>query len=404
LAPSLSACGEAAQNWRLRNHHLWTKIILMSWDLIGHEWAADLLKEHIARDQLRHAYLITGPQGVGRRTLALRLAQAVNCMQPPAPGVPCQDCLSCRQIGRMQHPDLAIVQSEKSAYLFEKKLNPGGSGIPPRQAESKRKRGQKTDQIPELSNQIKIDQIRDLQRTLALTPYQSRYRIALLLQVEDANENTANSLLKTLEEPSSRTILVLTAESAERLPATIVSRCELLRLRPVPIDQLEQALQVKDQISSERASLLAHLAGGRPGYALEMNAQDQILEQRNTWLQDHTRMIGANRVERFDFATSLADLSPKERNTPREILRDLLREQLTVWISLWRDVFLHASGAAVPLTNVDRLDEITTLSNRFGIQVALETIRSIEKTLDLLERNVNARLATEVLMLDLPRW
>ncbi len=114
--------------------------------------------------------------------------------------------------------------------------------------------------------------------------------------------------------------------------------------------------------------------------------------------------LSASRVERFDYAGSIADLSSRERNSPREILRDQLKEQLTVWMSLWRDVYLQASGARVPLTNVDRLEEIDRMSSRFGLRAALDSIRSIERVLDLLERNVNPRLATEVLMLDLPRW
>jgi len=388
----------------LRNHHLWNTIIGMSWDLIGHEWAADFLKEHISRDQLRHAYLITGPQGIGRRTLAVRFVQALNCTQPPAPGVPCQQCRPCRQIERMQHPDLTVVQSEKSAYIHAQKLNPGGSDFQPGQANSKRKRSQRSEQPFELSNQILIDQIRDLQRTLALTPYQSTYRIALILQVEDAREHAANSLLKTLEEPSSSSILVLTAESAERLPATLVSRCELIRLRPVPMDRLEQALQIAYQLPQDQARLVAHLSGGRPGIALELSQDKNLQDKRASWLDDHARLLSANRVERFDYAGSIADLSSRERNSPREILRDQLKEQLTVWMSLWRDVYLQASGARVPLTNVDRMEEIDRMSSRFGLRAALDSIRSIERVLDLLERNVNPRLATEVLMLDLPRW
>src|SRR5512137_425446 len=84
----------------------------MNWDLLGHEWAVNLLRENVVRGQVRHAYLFTGPQGVGRRTLALRLAQALNCLRPPEPGVPCRGCRACLQIERMQHPDLAVVQAE----------------------------------------------------------------------------------------------------------------------------------------------------------------------------------------------------------------------------------------------------------------------------------------------------
>src|SRR5512145_2723330 len=84
----------------------------MNWDMLGHEWAVNLLREHIAQDRLRHAYLFLGPEGIGRRTLALRLAQAVNCTNPPEPGEPCRACRTCEQIERMQHPDLAVVKAE----------------------------------------------------------------------------------------------------------------------------------------------------------------------------------------------------------------------------------------------------------------------------------------------------
>jgi DNA polymerase-3 subunit delta' len=373
----------------------------MSWDLIGHEWAINLLKEHITRDQLRHAYLIVGPQGVGRRTLALRLAQALNCTQPPEPGIPCQNCPSCRQIGRMQHPDLSIVQSELSAYQSELRQNPTGERLP-RASESRRKRGSKSDQNIELSNQILIDQIRDLQRVLALSPYQSQYRIALILQAEDARESAANSLLKTLEEPTSSTILVLTAESAERLPATVVSRCEVLRLRPVSIDQLDQALQSRQQLPADRARLLAHLANGRPGVALDLIQDTTVLASRNAWLDDHAKLIGAGRVERFDYASALVDFSKNSR-IPRELQRYQIKQQLTTWMSLWRDVFLYASGASVPLTNIDRQEEIARLSSLLGQQAAIGAIQAIARTIDLIERNINPRLAADVLMLDLPR-
>src|SRR5574342_647685 len=137
----------------------------MPWDLLGHEWAARLLTEHIAGGRLRHAYLFTGPRGVGRRTLALRLAQAVNCLQPPAPGVPCGACSACVRMERMQHPDLAVIQAETEGGV------------------------------------LKVEGVRDLQHSLSLAPYEARYRIALLLRFEEANPSAANALLKTLEEP-----------------------------------------------------------------------------------------------------------------------------------------------------------------------------------------------------------
>src|SRR5512135_2176402 len=114
-----------------------------NWNILGHEWAVDLLRQQVAQDCARHAYLFSGPPGVGRRTLALRFAQALNCMQPPAPGEACGECRNCREIEKRQHPDLIIVEAESE----------GGT--------------------------LKVEQVREARRSLALQPYQSKFEVAL---------------------------------------------------------------------------------------------------------------------------------------------------------------------------------------------------------------------------------
>jgi DNA polymerase-3 subunit delta' len=328
----------------------------MNWDMLGHEWAVDLLREHIARDYLRHAYLFLGPEGIGRRTLALRLAQAVNCLNPTAPGEPCRACRACVQIDRMQHPDLAIVQPEGK----------GGT--------------------------IKVDQIRDLQHSLSLAPYEARYRVTLLLRFEQANPNAANALLKTLEEPAPQVLLFVTAESAESLLPTIVSRCEVLRLRPLPLETIQQGLNSRWGMPADRSRLIAHLSSGRPGYALRLHQEPELLEQRQRWLDEHQRLLFSGRVERFAYAEALS----KDK--------EALRGALQTWISIWRDLLLRTAGASAPLVNLDRVEQIEALASQIGIEKARATISRLEHTLDLLDRNVNARLATDVLMLDLPAF
>ncbi len=327
----------------------------MSWDILGHDWAVDLLREHVVKGSLRHAYLFTGPQGVGRRTLALRLAQAINCPQPPAPGEPCRACRTCQQIERMQHPDLSIVQAEAEGAV------------------------------------LKVEQVRELQRSLALTPYEARYRVALLLRFEEANASASNALLKTLEEPAPQVLLILTAESAESLLPTIVSRCEVLRLRPSSVEQVAQELQERKGMAPDQADLLAHIAGGRVGYALRLSESPEQLEQRSAWLDDHQRLLAASRVERFAYAEGIA----KEK--------DVMRKALAIWLTLWRDVLLRSSGASAALTNPDRAPEIDALAERVGRAYALRVTAVIERTQELFDRNVNPRLAAEVLLLDLPR-
>lgn len=327
----------------------------MSWNIFGHSWAVDLLRQHAARNSLRQAYLLTGPQGVGRRTLALRLAQALNCLQPVAPGEPCRVCHTCTRIERMQHPDLVVVQAEQV----------GGT--------------------------LKVDQIRDLQRTLSLAPYEANYKIALLLRFEEAHISAQNAFLKTLEEPPERVALLVTAESAESLLPTVVSRCEAVRLRPVPLEVVFTGLQERWGLATEEARLLAHLSGGRPGYALKLHETPGLMDQRRAWLDDHSQLLRSNRLQRFDYAEKLA----KDRV--------LLREALQTWLSLWRDAFLQTTGSSAPLVNLDYAKQVDELVSLFGLHTALSMVSGLQRTLDALERYVNPRLATEVFLLDLPR-
>lgn len=331
------------------------KITSMNWNLIGHDWAVDLLREHIARNQVRHAYLFTGPRGVGRRTLALKLAQALNCAQPPSPGEPCEACRNCTRIERMQHPDLTVVQAEQEGGV------------------------------------LKVDQVRELQRSLALHPYEARYRVALLLRFEEAHPSAMNALLKTLEEPAPRVVLLLTAESAESLLPTITSRCEVLRLRPLPVEQASQGLQTRWGLPAPEAALLAHISNGRPGFAQQLHQEPERLAQRQTWLEDQMRLLSASRVERFAYVDPLS----KDK--------EALRRVLLVWLSYWRDVLLTACGACAPITNLDHQEEIERLAQSVGRQAAQRSAAAIERSLERLERNVNARLVAETLMLDLPR-
>jgi len=325
-----------------------------SWGMIGHTWAIDLLQRHIANQRIRHAYLITGPQSIGRRTLALRFAQSLNCPQPPTPGVPCRACLTCQHIEMMQHPDLSIVTPEEG------------------------------------SQTIKIGQVRELLRSISLAPYEAPYRIALLLNFEQANLSAANALLKSLEEPPSKVIMLLTALDAENLLPTIVSRCERIRLRPTTLETTTQGLQTHWGIAPQEADILTHISGGRPGYALNLHQYPEIREQRSTWLDEHQELLKSNRVLRFQYADALS------KN------KTVLPELLQTWLTLWRDVLLCAHGAATPVSNIDRKTEIDHLAAVIDRADVQRIIRHLEHANILLSKNSNVRLTIEVLMLELP--
>lgn len=326
----------------------------VNWDLLGHEWAVDLLRKQIATGRLRHAYLFTGPPGVGRRTLALRLAQAINCTNPPAPGEFCGECRACRGFGRGQHADLLVLERQEG------------------------------------DREIKIDALRALTRSLSRTPLEARYQVALILNIHQASEEAANALLKTLEEPNPSVILCLTARDADSLPATVVSRCELLRLRPLPPAELASALESRRAIPALQASLLAAISQGLPGLAQRLHADSALLEKRSQWLEASERLLAASRVERFAYA----DKASKDRQA--------LKEQLLVWLTFWRDVLLVSSGSVAPPTNVDRAELVQSVSRQVQAAGAHQALKALERTLEQLDTNVNARLAMEVLLLELP--
>ena len=324
------------------------------WNVLGHDWAVDMLHQQVVRGEIRHAYLFCGPPGLGRRTLALRLAQALNCPTPIAAGVPCRECRECKQIDAMRYADMNVIQAESE----------GGT--------------------------LKVDQVREVQHSLSLKPFQGKYRIAIFLRFQESNDNAANALLKTLEEAPSYAVLILTADNPEQLLPTIVSRCEILRLHPLPIAAIEADL-VERGVEAERARLLAHISGGRPGYARRLVEDASLLETREERLNDLQKLLPAPRVEKFSYAEKLS----------RD--KDSMRRVILIWLSYWRDVMLRAARAETPLVNIDRNMEIEFLAGRLDLSTSRRVVNDLESALEKMERNVNARLLAEVLLLDWPK-
>jgi len=331
-----------------------------NWNLIGHDWAANLLQRHLRDGQARHAYLFCGPQGVGRSALALRFAMAINCQQPPEQGLYCGECRSCRLISAMQHPDLTVLD------------------------------------VPPERTMIPMDAVLELQRSMALTPYEAKYRVGLLLNFDAASESAENALLKTLEEAPPRVILLLTASSPENLLPTIASRCEVLLLRPLPPHILQEHLQAGG-LSQPDAHLLAHISGGRPGLALSLKDDPDRLAQRHTAIDDLMNLMSNNRRERISYAESEA------RGKDRAAVRESLKQLLLTWSSFWRDVMLACAGGkdGLPLTNVDVEDAVRMVAEHVSLSEARRQVGDMERAIARLDK-INLQLQLESLVLNLP--
>lgn len=327
----------------------------MTWNLIGHDWAIQLLRGHILNESLRHAYLITGPRGIGKTNLAIRFIQALNCPEQDFTADPCLNCPTCNRIGRLEHPDLFPVSVEED------------------------------------SKQIKVDQIRELIHSLALSPYESNRRFGLLLDFEQANPSSQNSILKTLEEPPGSVVLIVTANSSDALLETITSRCEEIKLKPVPIDLTHQGLELLHNIPSDQARFLAQISGGKPEIALAMYSDPKILERRTLLLDEHLQILRGNSVVRFAYADQISKDSQK------------VEELLDIWVSIWQDILHQSSQSLVPLQNIDREEDIQQIRNQIDLGIARNSIDLLRRAHQLLNINANLKLTLEDLLLGLPR-
>jgi len=324
-----------------------------TWGVFGHSWTVTRLQEAVSSGRVSHAYLFTGPESVGKTTVAKALAAALLCHSDA--NRPCWSCRACRLVENGRHPDLHILESEhKGANL-------------------------------------KIDQIRDLQHQLSLTPIEGEWQVAILRRFEEATTSAANALLKTLEEPAPHVVLIVLASEAEQLLPTIVSRCQHIQLRPLPIALVQQALIEQWRAKPERAKLLAHLSGGRLGWAVRALKDEEMLDRRRKHIENHNKLLTASKVDRFRYAAKLA-------RDPVEI-----QEALTTWIAWWRDVLMLTAGADTPLTNIDHLNTLRQYARRCGWREAKGVLDALRASTERLKTNANSRLALEILMLDLPQ-
>jgi DNA polymerase III subunit delta' len=329
-------------------------IVCMAWDIVGHEAAIGRLRKDIAAGRIAHAYLFTGADGIGKRTLALQFARAINCQDPPAPGEPCGACRACTLIGAEKHPDLFL-------------LRPEGTG-----------------------NRILVQAARDLVRAVMLKPTEALRRIALLVDFHRALPSAANALLKTIEEPPPSAILMLTAESADELLPTIVSRCRIVSLRPLKETEVTRALRERWQVAPDAAKVLARLSGGRLGWAVGQAPWNDAAAERETLFREWTEVIHGNCAQRFAAAQRMAED------------RSQARAELQAWESFGHDLLLRTLSPDAELTNIDFHSPINQLAGEVSPEAARRWMGALRRAEEQIDRNANLRLALEAAFLDAP--
>jgi len=333
------------------------------WSVIGQTRAVSLFQRSLETGSLAHAYLFVGPAHVGKMTLALNLAQALNCEEAEPP---CNQCASCLRVASAKHADVQIIGLSHN----------GDSGDTRPRAE------------------ISIDQIREVQHSASLPPFEGKYKVFIIDGAEFLSLEAANCLLKTLEEPIGKVVFILLTTNEMLLPATVVSRCQRVELFPIPVGEVEIALNRNWGVEPEKAKLLARLSHGCLGWAVSATSDDSLLRQRAESLDKLLDITNADFEERFAYVAQLATQFSQNRG--------LVYERLNLWLDWWRDLLLVKVGSIDNITNIDRLNTLSDMAGGCNLAQIRAFIRSIRAAGEQLRQNANPRLVLEVLMLDIP--
>ncbi|HSY73168.1 MAG TPA: hypothetical protein VK798_13030 [Alloacidobacterium sp.] len=358
-------------------------------DFLGNESTVHHLRESIAQGRLPHALIFAGPRGSGKYTLALMLAQAVNCLNPQeSDGLPdfCGVCRNCTRIAQAMpletrveeavtaREDLREVDKKETRVLIQ--THPDVLVIPP--------------DPPQLL--IKLGQVRTVIREIYRMPAEAKRAIYIFTSAAFMKE-AANSLLKILEEPPAHASIFLLAENTGELLPTIRSRAGIVRLGALPFDQLEQLIvQRRTDLRPAQRSLVARLAQGAVGAALGFDLELYLAQRQDALilLRNATREADHSTLFRMT-ETYRAGAEGQEKT--QGLLRAL--------ISLLEDILLIQSGQPTLIRNIDLLAELTETASTVPFEWIENTARSIQQVQSGMRRNLLRSLALDAFAADI---
>ena len=339
--------------------------------LIGNKEAGDTLRRLLSSGRVPGSLLFTGEQGIGKKLFALELAKAFNCRNRVGVEA-CDECSSCKRISRSTFPPFAKDDDNKERMIWSEHADVA--------------------MARPFKNIIRVPVMRELEREANFRPFEGTARVFIVEDADTMNEQAANALLKTLEEPEPTSHLILTTANPTALLATIRSRCQVIRFGPIPAEAIEQFLIEQKKLPADDAALLARTSTGSVGRALATDIED-FRERRNEMLTVlNALVLTGDRAQLIRSAEALAEAKDRRE----------YEERLDVLEALIRDAWaLRLGRPEATIVNRDLFSQLQKIADEMPSKRAAQWLARIEEMRGELEVNINRKIASDALLVSM---
>lgn len=303
-------------------------------DVLGHARPISIIDSYIEKNHFSGGFIFSGPEGIGKKMTAKIIAQKLNCTAQD--GRPCGICSSCLKIEKLGHPDLHIIENGEA--------------------------------------QIKIEDIRDIQREASFRAYEGAMKVFIIDNAHKLNPDSANCLLKTLEEPPRDVLIILISHKPQSIIKTVLSRCKVIKFSSLPRAELEAVLVKNYSLDKLSAHFLAFYAEGRLGLALRLK-DTPLLQEKNKI-----------------FDSFVLSSKPLDHNVMGQN-KDQMRVSLNILASWFRDIYMLKAGLTnSEIIHLDRQSDLLKTAQRFSLKQLDDTMAMLSESLLYLEKNINTKL------------
>lgn len=331
-----------------------TAAVKSNWPLIGNGHIFEFLAKSLAKKNISGSYIFTGPADLGKTTAAHFFARSLVCADVDGSRRPCGKCLACLEAAKNIHSDI---------YLIEKE--------------------------PDKKN-ISVEQIRDFIRQLGMSSFLNSYKIGIIKGAENLSEGAVNALLKTLEEPKIKVVIILTVTDLEALPKTILSRSQILRFRTVASDIIHDELIKNYGATRSQAKNFSRLSAGRPARALKFMEDKAYYESYKIYVKSFAGLLDASINERFGSIENILGKDAKGREAV-----DRAAGIIDIWQNLARDLMLMELNLADLIQHEAFIKELEALKSKLNLPLLLNLINVLKQSREYLAANVSPKLALE---------